>query len=286
MPTEFIQSLCAKIDLSPPARQAAFAAMEQYAKPLQHALSACSLQHIAPCTKRLWRPKKNAAFCLAFCLLRAEQAYAEYCEKGLPERVYYDSMRDIAVWANTLYRETGMYGVREMDWLRHTLYLNLFRIGRLQYQFFTMDTHIFPASERQGVPFSNGAPVLHIHIPEGEPLTLSACRASVASAQRFFAAYFPEYAYCGFVCDSWLLDANNALFMRENSNILQFRSLFDTVVQTTAPCNEITRRLWGEMTLSKRKIAAFPTDTDLQRRAKAYLLSGGKTGNGCGFLKK
>ena len=50
--------------------------------------------------------------------------------------------------------------------------------------------------------------------------------------------------------------------------------------------SEITRRLWGKLTVSKSKIAAFPEETDLQKRTKAYLLSGGKTGNGYGFIVK
>ncbi|MDO4154639.1 MAG: acyltransferase domain-containing protein [Clostridia bacterium] len=287
MQTDFLLHLCEKIDLPPEARDTALRALSHWEKPLLRAVRHSDLEHLSACTRRLrLNRKKGAAFCLAFCLLQAEQAYAEYRKRGIPDEIYYDTMRDITVWVNTLQAEENIVGVTEISWLRHTLYLNLFKIGRLQYQFFTTNHLLSGLSPQKDYPIKSGEAVLNIHIPAGGRLALDDCRASLAAARDFFENYYPQYDYKGFVCDSWLLDCHNADFMRPESNIVRFRALFDAVYQTAAPMNEITRRLWGELTVSKSKIAAFPAETDLQKRTKAYLLSGGKTGNGYGFIVK
>lgn len=287
MQTDFLLHLCEKIDLPPEARDTALRALSHWEKTLLRTVRHSDLEHLSACARRLRRNrKKGAAFCLAFCLLQAEQAYTEYRKRGIPDEIYYDTMRDITVWVQTLQTEENIVGVAEISWLRHALYLNLFQIGRLQYQFFTTNHLLSGLSPRTQYPIKSGEAVLNIHIPAGGRLSLADCRASLAAARDFFANYYPQYDYKGFVCDSWLLDCHNAEFMRPDSNIVRFRELFDEVHQTAAPYSEITRRLWGKLTVSKSKIAAFPEETDLQKRTKAYLLSGGKTGNGYGFIVK
>lgn len=287
MQTDFLLDLCEKIDLPPEARDTAFWALSHWEKPLFRAVRHSDLEHLSACTRRLRRNrKKGAAFCLAFCLLQAEQAFTEYRKRGIPDEIYYDTMRDITVWVNTLQTEENIVGLAEISWLRHTLYLNLFKIGRLQYQFFKTNHLLSGLSPQKDYPIQSGEPVFNLHIPADGRLSLDDCRASLAAARAFFEKYYPQYDYKGFVCDSWLLDCHNAAFMRPDSNIVRFRELFDAVYQTAAPMNEITRRLWGQLTVSKTKIAAFPAETDLQKRTKAYLLAGGKTGNGYGFIVK
>lgn len=287
MQTDFILDFCEKIELPPEARETALRALSHWEKPLLRAVERSNLEHLSACNRRLrLNRKKGAAFCLAFCLLQAQRAYAEYKTRGIPDEIYYDTMRDITVWVNTLQKEENIVGLAEISWLRHSLYLNLFRIGRLQYQFFTTNHLLSGLTPGKVYPIKSGEPVLNLHIPEDGRLSPEDCRKSLSAAKAFFETYYPQYDYKGFVCDSWLLDCHNAEFMRPDSNIVRFRELFDAVYQTAAPMNEITRRLWGELTVSKAKIAAFPENTDLQKRTKAYLLSGGKTGNGYGFIRK
>lgn len=287
MQLSFILDLCEKIHLPPEAQETALRAFSQYEKPLLRAVKHSDFKNQRACMHRLrCNRKKGAAFCLAFCLLQAENAYREYRARGIPDAVYYDTMRDITVWVNTLQREENLVGVAQILWLRHSLYLNMFRIGRLQYQFFTTNHRLSRLPAFVKLPIESGEPVLNIHIPEDGKLLLEDCRDSLAAAKDFFSRYYPQYGYKGFVCDSWLLDCHNLDFMHPDSNIVQFRSLFDAVYQTAAPFNEITRRLWGKQTVSKAKIETFPENTDLQKRAKAYLLGGGKTGNGYGFILK
>lgn len=287
MHLDFIEDLCAKINLSPEARDAALRVLLHEEKAIRRAQKHADLTHLYIPYRRLRKNRADGAvFCLGFALAEAERAFDRYQQFGIPEEIYYATMQDISVWVNTCMREEGIVGLCELSWIRHALYLNLFRIGRLQYQFFK--THHtasgIPAAARAQVPIGSRQPVLNIHIPEGGRLELSVCQHSLQAARVFFRQYFPQYKYAGFGCDSWLLDAHNVQFMREDSNILRFADLFDCVVQTRSENEELLRRLWGIHKASRAEITALPENTDLQKRAKQYLLSGGKTGSGYGFI--
>lgn len=289
MDNRFLLDLCEKIELPPDARCVALRALSHDARLLKWAVNLPEQKAIALCKRRLVLNRKSGAtFCLALCLLRAESVYALYKEKQIPDTVFYDTMRDITVWARTAKQSENIDGLCEIGWLRQSLYLHMFRVGRLQYQFGKVDfraLHIAPQSQKQ-IPFSQGDRVLFIHIPEDGKLDFELCTSSVFAARTFFATYFPQYHFAGFACESWLLDKNNRRFMRENSNILRFSDLFDGVVETMPKNHELLRRLWHEKRASKRKIANLPENTDLRRRAKAYLLAGGTTCNGFGYFLK
>ncbi len=289
MDLEFIKDLCKKINLSPEACDTALRVLLTEEKAIRRAQKHAGLAHLHTPYRRLRKNRADGvAFCLGFALAEAERAFGRYKQLGIPEAIYYDTMQDISVWVNTCAREEGIVGLCELSWIRHALYLNLFQIGRLQYQFFKTNHTVsgIPAGLCAKVPIGSRQPALNIHIPEGGRLDFSACQQSLQEARVFFWQYFPQYKYAGFVCDSWLLDRHNAQFMREDSNILQFASLFDCVVQTRFENNELLRRLWGIHKASREELALLPEDTDLQKRAKQYLLNGGKTGSGYGFIIK
>lgn len=232
-------------------------------------------------------PREFAPVLLAAALVLAENVYSKYKSRGIPDEIYYDTMSDITVWVNTLKREENIDGLKNIGWLYNHFKFELFKIGRMQYQFFRTNYVIsgVPLLNLHQMTVKNHRRVLNIHIPEGEPLNIDKCLNSLNSANEFFKKYFPEYKFHGFVCDSWLLDPNNALFMDKNRNIVKFSELFDTVVRTKRNSFEIVKRLWGKDIKSADEITAFAETTDLQRRTKKYILDGGKTGNGYGTIK-
>lgn len=232
-------------------------------------------------------PTEFAPLLLAASLLLAQRVYEKYREKNIPDEIFYDTMSDITVWVNTLKREENVDGLKNIGWLYNHFKFELFKIGRLQYQFFKTNylASGVPLLKFSQMTIKNHRPVLNIHIPEGEPLSFDKCKDSINSAKEFFGKYFSEYKFDGFLCDSWLLDPNNALFMDKNKNIVKFADLFDTVIRTKRNNFEIVKRLWGKEIKSAKDITDFPEINDLQKRTKAYILSGGKTGNGCGTIK-
>lgn len=232
-------------------------------------------------------PQEFAPLLLAAALILAERVYSEYQSRGIPDKIYFDTMEDITVWVNTLKREENIDGLKNIGWLYNHFKFELFKIGRMQYQFYRTNYLIsgVPLRKISSLTVKSRRKVLNIHIPEGGELSLDECRKSLDMAYEFFKKYFPEYKFHGFVCDSWLLDPNNALFMDSGRNIVKFSEIFDTVVRTKHNSFEIVKRLWGKDIESADEIKDFAENTDLQRRTKKYVLDGGKTGNGYGTIK-
>src|SRR5699024_7805843 len=134
--------------------------------------------------------------------------------------IFYDTMDDIRIWCEN----NNNKGLKNYRWLKNHVSLELFKIGRLQYQFYTCKSRFLKYSL---LPFDYGEKVIYVHIPQGEKLVYSDCVSSIKEAKIFFEKYFPGYSYRFFFCESWLLFAENWQFMEPSSNILQFSSLFD-----------------------------------------------------------
>lgn len=232
-------------------------------------------------------PAEYAPLLLAASLILAQRVYEKYRERNIPDEIFYNTMSDITVWVNTLKREENVDGLKNIGWLYNHFKFELFKVGRMQYQFFKTNYVLsgVPLHKISKMTVKNHRNVLNIHIPEGEPLDFDKCKNSINSAKEFSGKYFPEYTFDGFVCESWLLDPNNSLFMDKSKNIVKFSELFDTVVRTKHNNFEIVKRLWGKEIKTADEIRDFAENTDLQRRTKAYILSGGKTGNGYGTIR-
>lgn len=284
----FISELAERISLDKTAFEKAENELCNNYEEVLHIKNVSSLNNIRPFYSALKKDRRNgAAVCLAASLLISENAYSRYRALGIPDGVFYDTFSDIAVWTDTARREEGVYGLLEVSWIRHCLYLNIFKLGRMQYQFYKTDyipSGLSPFLIAKA-PIKNKSRVLNIHIPEGGRLDFSECEKSLDTAREFFALYFPDYDYKGFVCDSWLLDPRNSEFMNPESNIMKFPELFCTVFKTHKNNREIIRRLWGAQN-ERTNYSLLSEDTDLRKRTKKYLLSGGKTGNGYGFILK
>lgn len=288
MDMRFISELAKRILLDKTAFDKAIYELENNLDGVLYIKENASLSNMKPFVKALKKDmEKGASVCLAAALLISEDAYKQYKKLGIPDEVFYDTFSDISVWVNTAKREENIDGLLEVWWIRHILYLNMFKLGRMQYQFYKTDYILSGLSPLQALkaPIKNKSRVLNIHIPEGARLDYSECEKSVLLARKFFSEYFPEYDYKGFVCDSWLLDLRNAEFMSADSNIMKFSNLFCTVMKPHKNNKEIIRRLWGKQN-EKTVFSLLSENTDLQKRTKKYLLSGGKTGNGYGFILK
>lgn len=284
-----ILNLIEKIKLPDIACEKAMSLLSKDENKIEKAVKKATLERYAP-LKNTYRfnKEKNALFSLAAVVAQADKIHEKYAEKGIPDAIYYDTMSDITVWVNTAQREKNVCGLLELSWVRHEIFMNLFKIGRLQYQFYKTDYLLsgLCLKDIQTAPIPDKSPVLNIHIPEGGKLLIDSCKESLLDSREFFEKYYPEYNYSGFVCDSWLLDPKNSEFMAPDSNIVNFKNVFDLVVPTKFTSSEIQRRLWGNETNKTDIIKNYAENTDLQRRTKKYLLSGGCCSNGYGFITK
>ena len=159
----------------------------------------------------------------------------------------------------------GRYGFDRDFWTGRQLSLKLFRLGELEYE----------------ETVENGKNAIYIHIPSDAALTEEKCRESVGAARRFFREHDEEYADAPYCCEFWLLSPALKKLLPDTSNIIRFQNLFS--LQETD--EESMEYMFWIFRRDGKDPGALPEHTTLQKRAKQYLLGGGKIGSGKGVLK-
>ncbi len=127
-------------------------------------------------------------------------------------------------------------------------------------------------------------PVLDIHIPAGENMTMEKCADSINYSIKFFAKYFPDKDYKGWACSCWFLDNQLEKILPESSNIIKFqRELY--LYPVKAGGEESYRRIFGERGI-KDGIENIPRKSSMQKAVASFLEQGGKLRSGGGFFLK
>lgn len=219
--------------------------------------------------------KKNDLERLGVILCCAVEARKKYAELGISDEIYYDTMSDIRIWCEN----NGNKGLKNYGWLKNHVRLELFRLGRLQFQLYECKNRTLLYNK---LPFSYGEKLIYVHIPQGEKLNYDECIKSFRTAGEFFKKHFPDYSYKYYFCESWLLYEGNRDFMKADSNILKFSSLFSHAYSVKIDSQAI-ERIFGKRKLFKKY---YPEKTSLQKSAKAYMQKGGKLGVGIGYINK
>lgn len=217
------------------------------------------------------QPEANA---LALALFLAEAAGQKeaWNERGLPDTIYFDTMRDLTIWYRECVRRTGTPGLVQWEWLLHSLQGRLLRLGRLQFQPKQMEESLCAA----GRVCAAGSRVLAVHIPADGRMEPEAVQDSFRRAQRFFA----QNEYEAFYCHSWLLSPVLRQLLPAGSNILYFQSLF-CICARDPNDRQMEERVFGCV---REDHSEYPETTSLQKSVKAFLLAGGQPGVGKGII--
>lgn len=222
-----------------------------------------------------WKKREDSLqWILAFYVRLSSEVYERYQAKQIPDTIYYDTFRDITIWCEECYHKHGEYGLEEVEWIAKSIRMELYRIGRLQYE----PMLIKGCEESNLFQLPEGQRVLNVHIPAGEKLEFDTCEESMENARKFFGLDDTLM-----VCDSWLLSPKLKDILSETSNIIKFQNKFH-IVKEHYKFPQAEERIFGEYRDDKE---SYPENTTLQRSAKAYLLAGGTIGIGVGkvFLK-
>lgn len=191
-----------------------------------------------------------------------------YRERKIPEEVFYNTFSDIGRWEKVCFEHTGIHGLEEYEWLALHLRLELFGLGRLQFQ---------PIPCPWNVPgphsLKKGESVLNVHIPAGEKLSPALCESSYRQAERFFT---PLPAI--FICRSWLLCPALKKLLPPDSNILHFQEEY-IILGVEEDSRQAEERIFGCL---KSNPAEYPETNSLQKAAKAWLISGNTLPEGYG----
>ncbi|WP_020619826.1 acyltransferase domain-containing protein [Paenibacillus daejeonensis] len=119
----------------------------------------------------------------------------------------------------------------------------------------------------------DGDPVIDIHIPAEGKLDMAACRSSLDEALAFAERYYPEIAYKGFVCASWLLSDELAETLSPESNLVRFSALFTRCAGGEGEHSLIYRWIFG-MDKERESYKSHEAVTTLQRGAHRLLDEG------------
>ncbi len=249
------------------------------------------------CNKNRWevtlkqRPMMKLSLVYAFL----PTVWDRYKEKNIPEEIFWDTMTDIKIWIDDHRTRTDEDGIFELHWLMHHMNLNIFKIGRLQYQKFIW--YFKTTYNKNGVKIGMGDKFINMHIPRGAKLDYDECVKSLEMAKEFFATYFPEFPNNKYACHSWLLYPGNKNFMPEGSNILKFASLYDIIEENEDPESAY---LWlygqkfknAELIKNRKEtgnyghIDELPQKSSLQKSTIDFIKNGGIFGEALGVIIK
>jgi hypothetical protein len=73
------------------------------------------------------------------------------------------------------------------------------------------------------VALSPGDPVLEMHIPEGDPLSLESCGSSMRRALDFFPVYEPDKPFAGIASTSWIFNTQLEEMLSTTSNLVRYQ---------------------------------------------------------------
>ena len=217
--------------------------------------------------------KRNLLSFLFMC----ESLKERYAQKGIAEKILYSTLSDIGTWLDVWSEIKGEMYLGELPWLQNHLSMKLFRLGRLQ--FCMEQCH----DDYPEYDLKKGDPVIEVHIPALEALSIDACEESFAMAREFFAKYFPEFNYRYFICHSWLLDSTLQNLLKEDRNIIRFQKMFTIV--SSHPSDAILRYVFKWNTTG-RNLKFAPISTDFSASVKQEYLSGTQFYESIGLIQK
>ena len=206
--------------------------------------------------------KRNLLSFLYMC----EALAKKYEEKGIPEAVLLDTLKDLLLWTDAWSEVKGEMYLGELVWLAQTFRMRLFRLGSLE--FMANKAH----GDCEALGLKKDDPIVEVHIPAGADLSPEAVRASMKMAINFFAEHFPEYKFAHFTCHSWLLDASLDELLPSGSNILQFRDMFTAI---KADESDAALRYVFTWNTNRRNLRSAVASSSLAERMKKYALKGG-----------
>lgn len=204
---------------------------------------------------------------MLYCQLEcARRAYDGYREKQIEESIYRDTMKCFPRFLGECRRRNGRMYFDRGWWTWRQISMRLFRIGALEYEF----------AEHEG------GNAIAIHIPSDADLSWEAVEDSLKQAGLFFQAYYPEYEYEKYTCDSWLLSPALQPFLASDSHILSFRNRF-TILREENESRDYME--WLFRVPADTAYEKLPEETSLQRQVKELLLQGRNTGTAYGMME-
>lgn len=201
------------------------------------------------------------------CMLKAcVDSYGVYQAKGIPDDIYFSTMRCFTRFIDETYKMTGDLCFDRYWWTTRQVGCHLFRIGELEYEIKPIDKNT----------------IIDIHIPSDANFPPFLVEKSLKDAQIFFEKYFPLLSNAEYHCHSWLLDGQLRSMLSNSSNIINFQNRFEILNEGEVD-TEFIEWLFNTKSLD---YTTLPENTSLQRNVKNHLLTGGVIRTPYGRIKE
>lgn len=187
-----------------------------------------------------------------------EEVADDMVRRGVPEEIIIKSLAPVCGCLKINEKLTGKMGTSAyFFWIHKHALGELFNIGAFQYE---------PVKK-------DGKDLINIHIPAGTKLNVQDNLKSFKEAMDFFDKFYPEFKMEGLMCESWLLSDKIEEVMGGPTNISRFGDMF-TKYSIGDEKGEAVFRFVYNFAAPYPPIEDVPEDTTLQRKLKAYMLSG------------
>lgn len=205
---------------------------------------------------------------LIYLILLTPHLKILYKQRGISEDIYDMSVIDLKWKCIECYNVYGYYGTFVAWWSIGIFKLEIFGLGRLQFNLkkFTDDI------EKSGFSFKSGDLYIDTHIPSSGKLNHDDCLLSYKMASEFFKEYFIGKKIV-FGCYSWLLSPNNYQMLPSHSNIFEFMKDYTVLFEVKTDRKRNLWRIFNTMELPQ-KIEDLPEKTSLQKSVKKWIMSG------------
>lgn len=203
---------------------------------------------------------------MLYCQLEcARRVFDRYQQKGISKAVYADTMKCFTRFLEECRKKNGRMFFDRGWWTYRQINMRIFRIGALEYEFGDM--------EEPGT--------VAVHIPSDADLSEASVDQSLAEARKFFGAFYPDYQYDKYICDSWLLSPVLRRLLPEGSRIMAFQDRF-RIAEVKEDSREYIE--WLFQAPLETADEDLPVQTSLQRKARELMLAGGNIGSAYGIL--
>lgn len=213
---------------------------------------------------------------LLLFILLSEHLERLYKEKGLSEKIFYDSMCDLKYKLLECHKLHGVWGGMTASWFPRFFDVTRFALGRLQFEL--MDSWF--DYDDEDIHIKTGEHIINVHIPSSGKLLQEDCLDSYKQAYEFYKEYQKDgvlYMYC----HSWLLEPALEEILDENSNIIKFKRNY-RVFRTDK--RDVFPDAWRVFYKTNVPFEEYPEDNSLQKKIKEYLLKGNTIGYGLGVM--
>ena len=213
---------------------------------------------------------------MVFLLRCTEPLHEKYKEAGYGDELFYETVSDLK---NKLYECKAVYGVWGTFvtfWYKEFLLMNIFALGRMQYE-----RRTYPFEDREGV-VKNGDLILSCHIPSSGPMNIEDIKDSLRRAYKFYEKDHKDGKLV-VACFSWLLYPPLFEDYSESTNIKKFYNLFNIIDYKDNEKNGDFWRVFG-VQYSPEAMDTVPVDNSLRRAVYEHIKSGGNMGYGVGII--